>query len=205
MPTGYTSDLYNGDDVTLEQFIKTCARGFVADMRDSTGEIQLVVEPKDDYHEKELVKAYTMRAKVESMNTTQLGAAARKEQRKQKKHYEEAIAKNDTLLQRYEDMLAQARAWTPPSPDHQGLKDLMIEQLETSIKFDCGSGYLRAELDKYREPLSPTAYKQKMLAQADRDIEYHTEQLIKAKARITQRNEWVGKLLGGLNELAPSE
>lgn len=36
-------------------------------------------------------------------------------------------------------MLDQVQLWQPPTDDHMGLKEFMIQQIEESIKFDCAS------------------------------------------------------------------
>ena len=49
MPTGYTLDLYNGKDITFEEFVLKCARAFGAliDMRDEPCLLYTSPSPRD--------------------------------------------------------------------------------------------------------------------------------------------------------------
>jgi hypothetical protein len=51
---------------------------------------------------------------------------------KQVGEYEAWLVKDAEQNKRLEEMEAKVKAWTPPSPDHQGVKDFMLQQIETS-------------------------------------------------------------------------
>ena len=47
------------------------------------------------------------------------------------------LADQKAAAVRLNDMLTQVRAWTPPTTDHAGLKDFMIQQLTVSMPGEC--------------------------------------------------------------------
>jgi len=93
------------------------------------------------------------------------------------------------MRERYEAMLAQVKAWTPPTSEHQGLKDFMVEQLEESIDFDCGTDYLTVP-----ERLTGAAHKEQQLHSARWNVYYHTEHGEADKKRANERTTWVRAL-----------
>ena len=89
---------------------------------------------------------------------------------------------------RYYGMLAQVLAWTPPTGEHNiGLKRVMREQLEDSIKHDL----LEPEV-----PVKKTGkeFREQAIKQAMRDIEYYEKENRKEVERAASQNEWVRAL-----------
>ena len=52
MPTGYTTDIYNGKDVSFRDFALTCARQFGACImqRDDPADEKPKIMPEESYH-----------------------------------------------------------------------------------------------------------------------------------------------------------
>ena len=48
-----------------------------------------------------------------------------------------ASAEKDIKRRRYNTMLLKVVKWQPPTPEHEGLKKFMIDQLHDSIEWDC--------------------------------------------------------------------
>ena len=111
------------------------------------------------------------------------------------REYEESLAKRAAMRERYEAMLVQVKAWTPPTSEHQGLKDFMAKQLEESIDFDCGTDCLTVP-----ERLTGAAYKEQRLHSARRNASYHTEHGEADKKRAEERTAWVRALRQSLTE-----
>ena len=197
MPTGYTMDLYEGKEVTFEEFVMKCARAFGAliSMKDKPLDVPIpeILKPSD-YHLREQVIAWQRLAEVESWDEEQA-------EREAERAYQEAVYERDkkiieqaSIRRRYEEMLNRVRAWTPPTPDHEGLKQFMIEQLEKSIEFDCS--YVPDEPKR----LSGAEYKQQQIEKALSDIEYHKREYEEEIKRTHERNEWLNALRESLRE-----
>jgi len=192
MPTGYTEKLMKSGQ-TFPEFIMGCARAFGAliEMRDSPNDAPIPdkFEPSD-YNAKRLIESREELAKFKAMSGEEraaFGETAKAEDVARKQGYlEKAIVENNRL----EDMAAQVRAWTPPTKDHQGLKDFMLQQIDVSKN---GVDYLEESLaEAQAKPAS--AYYVEAVSSAARGIKYHTEENAKEIERVNGRTEWVQQL-----------
>ncbi len=190
MPTGYTACI--GDkDATFEEFAWGCARAFGApvmmrdDPRDAPVPDSFV---ESDYHSESIKKARTRLVELQGMDDAACDASAASEHSESVKVRAECDAKDRALDDRYRAMLAKVEKWQPPTSDHDGLKRFMAEQIESSIKFDCGHVW---------EPpvkLTGAAWREEQIAKCTRDLEYHAREARKESTRNAERNAWVKAL-----------
>lgn len=189
MPTGYTAAVQDG--ISFEEFVWRCARNFGALilMRDDPMDAPVPerFEPSD-YHPKRLAEAEAELERVSKMSPSKAGVAARKEREEALRYAAEYFAKQVQISDRYRAMIAQVEAWQPPTSEHVGLKEFMLQQLNESLKFDCG--YLP---DK--PPVkSGEEWKRERIAKLNNDIAYHKEELAKEIERTEGRNKWIADL-----------
>jgi len=192
MPTGYTAKLMESGQ-TFPEFIMGCARAFGAliEMRDSPNDAPIPdkFEPSD-YNAKRLISAREELAKLKAMSIeerTAFGETTKTKDVDRKQGYlKKAVVENNRL----EDMAAQVRAWTPPTKDHQGLKDFMLQQIDVSKN---GVDYSEKSLAEAQAKPAPEYYVEAVLSAA-RDIKYHTEENAKEVERTNSRTEWVQQL-----------
>jgi len=198
MPTGYTSDLYEGKDIEFPDFVMKCARAFGAliEMRDDPMDAAIPDKfEASSYHTEQLEKAEADVARIKAWDDTEADRQAQLAYDRAQREYEESLAKRAAMRERYEAMLAQVKAWTPPTSEHQGLKDFMVKQLEESIDFDCGTDYLTVP-----ERLTGAAYKEQQLHSARWNASYHTEHGEADKKRANERTTWIRALRQSLAE-----
>lgn len=201
MPTGYTAPVQKGEQ-TFEEFVLSCARNFGAliTMRDESMDAHIPDEFKpSDHHSKRLAEAREELARLRTLTPQQAAYDADADFRKAMQAWEEASQRRQEERERYEAMLAEVRAWTPPTVDHQGLKDFMIQQLEESIRFDC-SGYERWK----PEPKPGSVWLEERITKAERDVNYHLEEHAKEVERARERTAWVQALKRSLGGVAAS-
>ena len=187
MPTGYTLDLYDGKDITFEEFVLKCARAFGAliDMRDEPMDAPIPerFEPSD-YHLKELEKAKRRLKEIRKWNEEKAEQEAERTYREALKEREEFIKKNKLIRKRYEDMLSKVQKWKPPTIEHASLKQFMIQQLLESIEFDCF-------VPEMPQRLSGEEYREQQIKKALSDIEYHEKEYTEEVNRVYERNKWL--------------
>jgi len=187
MPTGYTLDLYNGKDITFEEFVLKCARAFGAliDMRDEPMDAPIPerFEPSD-HHLKELEKAKRRLKEIRKWNEEKAEQEAERAYREALKEREEFIKKNKLIRKRYEDMLSKVQKWKPPTIEHASLKQFMIQQLVESIEFDCF-------VPEMPQRLSGEEYREQQIKKALSDIEFHEKEYAKEVNRVHERNKWL--------------
>jgi hypothetical protein len=194
MPTGYTAAIKDG--ITFEKFALDCARAFGAlvTMRDDPWDAPIPdrIEPSD-YHQKKLEETHSEIDRVSAMSLAELADTAVADFRNELQTYQDYIAKEADLLVKYESMLEKVQEWTPPTSEHTGLKDFMLEQITSSIEFDCGSSYWYEQIAKLREQ-TPEEWKESRLAKLHKDLAYHEDEHRKEIERASQRTAWIRAL-----------
>ena len=187
MPTGYTLDLYDGKDITFEEFVLKCARAFGAliDMRDEPMDAPIPerFEPSD-HHLKELEKAKRRLKEIRKWNEEKAEQEAERAYREALKERKEFIKKNKLIRKRYEDMLSKVQKWKPPTIEHVSLKQFMIQQLLESIEFDCF-------VPEMPQRLSGEEYREQQIKKALSDIEYHEKEYAEEVNRVYEKNKWL--------------
>ncbi len=190
MPTGYTDAIAKG--ASFNAFVWSCARAFGAlvTMRDNAHDAPIPerFEPSD-YNAKRLAEARAERERIVGMTNDGADRAAAEEYEKARESYEKRLAEKAERRASYNAMLAKVRAWTPPSKEHEGLKDFMEEQITKSIDWDCDTRYM----DK-PELLTGSRWRKEHLSRLDHDLQYHHDENAKEVARAEQRNAWLAAL-----------
>jgi len=202
MPTGYTADVQDGKITEFPDFAMRCARAFGAtiEMRDDPMDAPIPDKfEANDYHVKAKGEAEARHVQLVAMTEDECRDAALVEF----KEAEARIAdiKEKALLHkgRYLKMLAEVRRWTPPTPDHEGLKEFMVKQLQESVDHDCDTSYYTAPVLKPGREWHVGA-----VAKAQQDIKYHTDQMLEDEKRARSRTEWVKSLRSSLKPVAAS-
>jgi len=193
MPTGYTAKLHDGPQ-EFNDFVLSCSRalGATVHQRDESPELKPKLrEPHTSYLEERLNKAATRLREAESWSEEEAQSQAEEQNIKNREYWlgvkERAIARRE----RYEDMLTQVRAWTPPTDGHVGLKEYMIDQLEESIRFDCHD---RGE----PIPLTGEEYRAQQIASTERELEYYPKEIEAEIERSNEANKWILDLFASL-------
>jgi hypothetical protein len=194
MPTGYTCAIKDG--ISFQQFALGCARAFGAciTMRDDPSDAQIPdkFEPSTHYA-KLLQDANNKLAELEALTPQECEDAALKE-------YLDGCEQNAVrrqeyadLRMKYEAMLACAQEWVPPTPEHQGLKDFMIQQISESIRFDCNDEYITAPTKK-----SGAVWLSEQIKSTKKRIASYAEENDQEIERARSRTDWVNALRNSL-------
>ena len=194
MPTGYTADL---EGVTFPEFALRCARAFGAliTMRDESSDTPIpdCIEPSN-YSRKQLTVAVESLLQVESWNEDCAETVAEAAYAQALQTQEARLQKSEAPQKRYEAMMSRVVHWTPPTVEHTGLKDFMLEQLTKSIKFDCSGGF--SELTSR----SGQEHKHHQLCAILKDIEYHAKNYREELERSRGRTDWIRQLRVSLRD-----
>lgn len=134
MPTGYTADVADGKVTDFRTFALRCARAFGATImqRDNPmDELPKHREPSS-YEAQRVETARADIARWDAMTVAEAQNAMLAEYEARLSQLREWQAKSTEEQNRYNAMAAQVVHWTPPTPDHDGLKSFMLEQLRMS-------------------------------------------------------------------------
>lgn len=191
MPTGYTAAVKDGAVTALPEFAMGCARAFGAliMMRDEPADAPIPEFQPSDFNAKALEAAIARQAALKEMDPSACEEAALKAYNAQCTSRASEIRERTADRERYESMLEQVKGWEPPTNDHQRFKAFMVEQLQESIKFDCGE-YPMSELVH----LTGAQWLAGELQHAQRDIDYHKKAHAEEVERTNGRNAWVKAL-----------
>lgn len=194
MPTGYTADIKDG--ISFKTYAMNCARAFGAciTLRDEPSggdKIPEKFEPTD-YHEKKIAEAETELAKLEGMTPEQCETMAGVEYREAEASRKARLREIAVQREKYEAMLEQVNAWTPPTPDHEKYHEFMRVQIEESIKFDCNTNYYDRPIQQQTGEEWAASRKEKLA----RDIAYHQKEHADEVERAERRTAWVSALRG---------
>lgn len=188
MPTEYTSDIYDGKDITGKEFILKCARAFGAAvmMRDEPLSKEIAtVEPSRYYLEQ--VKSEKARLKeYKSMSLEEVQKTIDENYESDLVRYHTRIKEANELEARYRKVLAEVQAWDSPSDEHDELKKYAINQLEESIKFDCGTSYIKLPVKT-----EASEWLETMIAHSEKQIPYYENQWNEEVERTEGRNDWI--------------
>ncbi len=192
MPTGYTADVADGKITDFTEYALQCARAFGACimLRDEPLSSEIPEFDPSDYNAKALAEAEKSLSQFLAMNESQRREVHAAEHAKNIETAERGIAEKAEQRQRYEAMLAKAKAFKSPSPDHDNYAKFLVSQLEESIRFDCGTSYY----DQLKQPIAFEAWQAKKIKDLHRDIEYHRNAHREEVERTESRNRWVRQL-----------
>lgn len=193
MPTGYTAPIEDTETFTFEEYVWRCATGFGAFVmqRDSDlGTPRPREQMPDQWHERELAKARGELAALEAMPPEIAELHAADDYARQKKAHVEGAARQRAIYDRYKAMRAKAEAWTPPTPEHAGLRSFMMSQIDLCTE----------HMDPTGESYAPIhhdgpAWRAVRIESAQRSIEYHEKGWADAQERARKANEWVNALV----------
>jgi len=203
MPTGYTAGILDGKITTFPQFAKLCMRAFGATihLRDENLDAEITPRTPSDYYYKEIENAKQLLKDAEILSNEVIIKNRKEELEKSKKYHLEAIEKAKSNTKNMNDILKDVINWQPPTIDHMGIKDFMIDQIEKTIDFDCKTKYHDEGLAKIELELltlNASEIRKDMIAKAKKDFEYNTKNYNEELERCNKANQWVLDLINSI-------
>lgn len=185
MPSGYTCGVQDGTITAFRDFALQCARAFGACilLRDEPMSNDIPEFVPSDYHAKRLEA-------IEAMSVAEVEAACDREYQSSIDYRAKRLDELATQRQRYDSMLAAARAFQPPTSEHVELKAFMIKQLQESIKWDCDASYY----DTPPAKKTATEWLKEKRYQLIADITSCEKEYGEEVERTQGRNKWVQDL-----------
>jgi hypothetical protein len=198
MSTGYTSILNDKPSYPFKNFALDCARAFGAcvTLRDLPAGGDYIPEKFEEsaYHTEEYDKACKAFMEFDNMPVIEQKKLWEDDYLEDVKLWQERSEKENTLFLTYCRMKREVEFWNPPTKEHEGLKKFMLEQLDSSIKFDCSA----AEYKNKPTKKSFIDWRNSRLKSLQWDIDYHLTSNKKEKKAIEGRNKWIKNLIDSL-------
>lgn len=204
MPTGYTAGILDGEIKDFKQFAKLCIRNFGATihMRDEPMDMEYVPRTPSDYHTKAIAEANKLLSDSQQLPDEEVIGLRKEQLLKDKKYYLEAIEKAKKNTEKLNVFLKEATEYTPPTDQHNSVKDFMINQINLTIDGDCNTSYYAEKLldiENELSTLNPQTVRLSMLEKAVKDLRYHENEYAQELKRSNESNEWVRRFMESID------
>lgn len=188
MPTGYTADVVDGKVTDFRTFALRCARAFGAciDMRDDPmdREPPETVEPSR-YCENAAQRARERLVFLDSLTEADIAKHAAKAHEDALESWRSACDRYGTENARLKAMERKVLAWKPPTAEHVGMRDFMLEQLRISQN---------DWMPEKPQPETPEEWFKREQEEARRSLERNVAEQKKDDERAASRTKWLKDL-----------
>jgi hypothetical protein len=201
VPTGYTADIASGKITTLKEFAYECARGMGAliSMRDDPHGTPIPREFKvDSYYEERLQDARKEVERVTSLTLEEATEEAMQAYKDALERWEDRKVRDKATYDRYMSMIEQVEAWDTKA---EGIKKFMLEQLRSSVDFDCHPPTFVSKYDPKPILQPPVEFLFAQRKAAIQGLEYAQKAFTDEMNRVSSRNEWLYNLRQSLEDL----
>ena len=206
MPTGITAGILDGEITTFEQFVKRSVRamGVAMHMRDEPSDMEYKERIPSDYYKEEYEKYCTELEKIKKLTDEELLTEHNTNMTSYIEDYKGYIKEKKVNLIVLKKMLAQIQEWKPPTTEHNGFKDFMIEQINSTIKYDGDPTYYKKSLNKLEKELekdmSAAELREEKMADVENSIARYKKSHEEEIEGCTSANKWIKDLYGSLND-----
>lgn len=203
MPSGYTNGILTGETSTFQDFAKKCMRAFGATihMREENMDKEYTPRVPSSYHENKIKENQKDLKKWESISDDEILNLELSNISKSIEYHEQRIIEIALNSEKINNILQKVNEWIPPTEEHIGIKDFMIQQLTDTLRHDCDDSYHIEGLAEYKDKLDTFKVedvRQEHILEFEKAIIYHTKQLDKEIDRCEKSNKWVEELINSL-------
>lgn len=201
MPTGYTAGILDGTITTFEQFALQCSRAFGATIHMRDESLDTPYEPRtpSEYYFTSLQSQRKELEKMKTISDEEIVQEYESLLRESLEYHEEKLEKTKSNLKKLNSLLEAAKSWTPPTEEHDGIREYMIDQLELTIKADGDLSYHVDEIiqakKEIEEGIDPQVYRKERIKGIEDRISYYEIEHQKELERCKQSNRWMESLL----------
>lgn len=190
MPTFYTAPIED-KDLTLKEFMQLCTSNFVLGNENLPfGEWPEYAEPSEREMD-DLDSALQEMRELLTLTLEEMEIKAKQSYDNEVAYRNKQLERSDKLEKRYNKMLKLIEAWKPPTPEHEGFKDFMLNQIKISLESDT----LRDYFTKYPiKKLSGQEWMNQRAESIGEDAKRAIEGQIKEITRTAYRNKWLKEL-----------
>lgn len=182
MATSYTHSITEG--VSFKDFVLKCATTFFYDLG------KLEEQTLDQFYYNNLASAKGRLEKLEAMTKDEIATAAEAAYIHRITLWDTVNVDRKKVKVKYQAMLNQVKAWTPPTFSHEPLKTFMIDQIVATIKHDCVSD---GTYTSNKKPRPSTWYKEE-LATARKALLRAQKTLQEQVKLVAKNNAWIKAL-----------
>lgn len=196
MPTGYTAAVADGTMTDLSPFVLQCARAFGATItqRDDPLSVPPAFLVVDSHYADNVIRDQKRLEQIREMTDAECEQSAHDEWVKLSTDKIDALERNEETRKRYLAMIDKVHGWIPPTNKHNRLKEFMLEQLYSGMKFDVLSD------DYFTMPIRKTAsaWRKEQIESAEWNLNYSKTAMEREQKRSDENNAWIAALYKSL-------
>lgn len=206
MPTGYTAFIEDGDITTGKEFLLLCLRNFgiAIDVRDEPLTVPAPTHFKPCvYTQNRYIAAIEHLKEVKNISFDVAKQQMTKEHRDRVDFAKQALAKMTKINERYKKVRDQVLAWVPPTPEHMGIREFALEQIDMCINTDSAFDYYQKIIETPFDDSDQAVqqYIQKQIEFCEDDVSRAQEAWDEEIKRTNQKNEFMQLFLESLKNL----
>lgn len=204
MPTGYTYKIIDGEMTTFQEFAKQCIRAFGSCMhlREEPTDSEYRPMVPSEYYLKELNSSKEKLIELSNQTNEELVKIVCENLLADKERIIKHVEKVKKDLNNLNKILEGAENFVPPTPEHIKFKEFMIEQLTSTIKWDCTTEYYEKSLLNIEEELlnlDGEEIRKERIKDLNKDILYYEDSYNKEVKSCEKHNQWVSDIFESLN------
>ena len=206
MPTGYTAGIIDGEITTFEQFATQCTRAFGATIHMRDNPLGSPYEPRtpSEYYSNSLQSQREELERTESLTDEDIVQEFEISRRDSLEYHEKGLEKDKANLEKLNSILSSAKAWVPPTEEHEGLRTFMIEQIESTIKADGDLSYHINKIvqikQEMKDGIDPKVYREERIKEIEDRITYYEGEIQKELERCKRSNDWMDKFFESIKK-----
>jgi len=138
MPTGYTAGILDGTTKSFEQYAKQCVKAFgvAVHMREDNISDEFKKREPSTYHLDGIKNDKENIRKWEDISDEEIISDKNAEMTTSKADHEMNLTKAKEQQSLLQDYLSKAKAFVPPTKEHEGIAEFMVNQLKMTIEKD---------------------------------------------------------------------
>ena len=206
MPTGYTAGIIDGEITTFEQFATQCTRAFGATIHMRDDSLDAPYEPRtpSEYYISSLQSQKEELERMKTISDEEIIQFLESSWKENPEYHEKKLEENRSNLEKLNTILGSAKSWVPPTEDHVGLREFMIDQLEMTIKGDGDPSYHVESITRIKEEMEeeidPKAYREKRIEEIEERISYYEIEVQREIERCKKSNDWMEKFFESIKK-----
>lgn len=206
MPTGYTAGIIDGEITTFEQFATQCTRAFGATIHMRDNPLDSPYEPRtpSEYYVNSLQSQREELEKMKAMTDEDIIRDFETAGNDSLEYHEKGLEKDKENLEKLNSILESAKAWVPPTEEHEGLRSFMIVQIKSTIKVDGDPSYHVDKIvqikQEMKDGIDPKVYREERIKEIEDRITYYEGEIQKELERCKRSNDWMDKFFESIKK-----
>jgi hypothetical protein len=206
MPTGYTAGIIDGEITTFEQFAIQCTRAFGATIHMRDNPLDSPYEPRtpSEYYVNSLQSQREELEKMKAMTDEDIIRDFETAGNDSLEYHEKGLEKDRENLEKLNSILESAKAWVPPTEEHEGLRSFMIVQIKSTIKVDGDPSYHVDKIaqikQEMKDGIDPKVYREERIKEIEDRITYYEGEIQKELERCKRSNDWMDKFFESIKK-----